>query len=148
MSRLIVVFKTDLYPYVRTTKRQMYVDPAYQKYHAAKQQIRAATADAMYFDEIAKLPKVPLRLALFVNVPGAMHRRDISNILKGVEDGAQHAAYDNDAWIDQVAAVRVQVENREQKAIMIVQPVEEGPASFSTWLAEMEQVAREEGVVV
>jgi Holliday junction resolvase RusA-like endonuclease len=146
MPRLIVLFKIDLYPYVRTTRRQMFKDPAYQKYHNAKQQIRAATVDAMNRGGIEKMPKEPLRLALFVNVPKALHRRDLSNILKGVEDGAQHAAYDNDAWIDEIAACRRQVEDEEARAIMIVQPVSDGPYMFSDWVDEAIDTALDWGI--
>lgn len=146
MPRLIVLFKIDLYPYVRTTRRQMFKDPAYQKYSNAKQQIRAATVDAMNRGGIEKMPKEPLRLALFVNVPKALHRRDLSNILKGVEDGAQHAAYDNDAWIDEIAACRRQVEDEEARAIMIVQPVSNGPYMFSDWVDEAIDTALDWGI--
>lgn len=146
--RLIVVFLIDLYPYVRTTRRQMYVDPAYQKYDAAKKHIRAATVDAMNRQSVEQFAKEPLRLALFVNVPQALHKRDLSNILKGVEDGMQHTIFSNDAWIDQVVVARALVTDREQRAVAVIQPVSDGPASFFDWLADVEKVAKWEEIAI
>ena len=148
MPRLIIPFRVDLYPYVRTTQKQMFKDPNYHKYDNAKKQIRAATVDALSRAGLDMMPKVPLRMALFVNVPGRLHGRDLSNVLKGVEDGAQHAAYDNDAWIDQIVASRHLVEDREQYVLMIVQPISEGPARFSKWHVEVEDLAIEWGLFV
>lgn len=148
MARLVVLFLVDLFPAVRTTQRQKWVDPAYQKYSNAKQQIRAATVDAMNRQGIEQFDREPLRLALFINVPKAMHRRDLSNILKGVEDSAQHVAFPNDAWVDVLTAARVQVKNTPRRAVAIIQPVSEGPTRFLDWLAEAEEAAREQGVVV
>jgi Holliday junction resolvase RusA-like endonuclease len=146
MAKLVVPLRIDLFPYVRTTQRQKWVDPAYQKYSNAKQQIRAATVDAMNRQGIEQFAREPLRLALFINVPKAMHRRDLSNILKGVEDGAQHAAYKNDAWIDQIVTTRYQVEGKEARAVMIVQPVSDGPYMFSNWVDEAIDTALDWGI--
>lgn len=148
MPRLVILFKVDLYPYVRTTQKQMFKDPDYQKYDNAKRQIRASAVDAMGRAGIDKMPKEPLRFALFVNVPARLHGRDLSNVLKGVEDGAQHAAYDNDAWIDHIVASRYLVRGKEQRAIMVVQPASEGPARFSHWHVEVEDLAMEWGLTV
>ena len=147
MAPLFVIFKIDLYPYVRTTQKQKFVDQAYQKYRTSQMQIRAATVDAMVRQGIQKFGREPLRMALIVNVPEGMHRRDLSNILKGVEDGAQGVAYDNDAWIDESYSRRYQVEGREPRALMAIQPISESPVLFHAWVKAVEEHAREWGIL-
>ena len=148
MAMVVVLFKTDLYPAVRTTQRQKFRDPAYAKYHAAKQQIAFAARLAMDDQGVEAFEREPLRLALFVNMPGGMHRRDLSNVLKGVEDGLQHIIYANDAWMDQIFTTRAQVPDREQRAVAVIQPISEGPVSFLHWLNMAAQQAHDQGVIV
>lgn len=147
MALLVVIFKTDLYPYVRTTQRQKFVDRAYQMYRASQDQIAAAVVDAMSRQGIGKFGREPLRLALLVNVPGNMHQRDLSNVLKGVEDGAQGHAYDNDGWIDQVYTRRYLADDRAPRALLALQPISDGPGSFRDWIKEVEILAMDWGIL-
>jgi len=91
-------------------------------------------------------PRVPLRLALFLCVPQSVgHKRDISNVLKGVEDGIQHVVYENDSWIDQVVVTRTI--GKEHRAVAVLEPVQDGPPDFATWIVQAQGAATKRGVL-
>ena len=136
-NRLVVVFDIDIKSYVRTTGKQMWVDPNYKAYAAAKAAMRDVARGVMLEAGICKMPaQAPLRLALFISVPSSVgHKRDLSNILKGVEDAIQHQVYDNDAWIDEIVTTRVV--GKDHLAVVIIEPIKEGPRRFADWVAEV-----------
>ena len=101
----------DIVPYVRTTHRQKFADPRAQNYYASQQDIRRQAKEQMAMRGYTMLPNIPLRMGVVINTSHALHKRDLSNILKAIEDGLQHAVYNNDAWIDEIWCRRVRTPN-------------------------------------
>lgn len=102
-SRLIraafVVFG-DIYPCVRTTQRQKFMDPRWSQYAASQADIRQQVSLQMAAMGRDLFEREALGLGVFVWTTKALHKRDLSNIFKAAEDALQRVVYPNDAWID------------------------------------------------
>lgn len=141
--RLVFVVGGDIYPFTHTTRRQKYADPRYARYHAAKTDIGLQVTQQMAAAGWTKFPRVPLRLAIILNVSGGLHKRDLSNQLKTVEDAIQHIVLDNDAWIDEQYTYRAQAET--DKLLIVI-----GPAILESerWVMRVRQVAEDKGLTL
>lgn len=145
MPRLVILVRGEVVPYTTTTRDSRWRE-RYRRYGRFKGRVKSAVVEQMYHAGIKMSEQEPLRLAVVCNKRSGLHQMDMTNILKGTEDGAQHKAYANDGWVDQEAAMRALAPDLEDDAILlIIQPIDEGPERFSDWLAEVEKTALEWG---
>jgi len=149
MPRMVFLFTRSVVPYTTTTYKGKYVPgTAYQDYAFFKRMVAGDIQADMAANGWERSEGVPLRLAVVYNrgvTSVGLHKRDMTNILKGTEDAAQKHAYRNDAWVDQEIAMRANSENLEDLLLLVVQPIREGPPAFSDWVKEVEQIAKEAG---
>jgi len=95
-------------PYTRMTRRGKYVSERAQAYLASQEAFGWALREAMQAAGVEAMPeKTPLGLLVAVQEDrGGLHDRDLSNVLKAVEDASQGILLKDDRWIDLVLAVR------------------------------------------
>jgi len=134
-----------IYPYTRTTQRQMFMDKRYQKYHYCKQDIAWQVTQIMRTMGWTMLPKsTPLRMALIINTQRGLHKVDRSNQEKAVEDAVQRITFQNDAWIDQTLFHRALTPDRPDQALLVLE-VYDPAKSLPEWAAEIWAMAEHRG---
>lgn len=94
-------------PFVRFTRRGMWVDPEAQEYLASKTSLQVQLHNQMVAQGIAMLPgQTPLRLAIVFYFPAGWHNSDVDNLAKAVADAASKFVYPDDRWLDELYARR------------------------------------------
>lgn len=148
MKRFVLI-EGEIQPYTTTTHRAKWAGrPEYERYKAYKQKVVLACQRAMALSGWDMIEKgIPLRLAVIYNAGqeqgrSTFHVRDMTNILKGTEDGAQGVLYGNDSWVDQEMGFRVLTQEKEDRLLLVVEPVEEGEPTFYSWLYEVYWMAK------
>lgn len=149
---MVFLVKGRVQPWTTTTYKGKFAEGTkYKVYQAFRDRVTVAVNETMQLEGWTMSDGVPLRIAVVYNAgdesPG-LHQRDLTNITKGTEDGAQHKAYRNDAWVDQEAAMRAKVDREEDRLLLFVQPISEGPERFSDWLLLVEVAAQSRGFVL
>ena len=92
-------------PYVRMTQRGKWVRPDAQEYLASKAKMAQQMREQMRGRE--PFGREPLSVVImFAYEKGADHRRDCDNEIKAVLDAANGIVYEDDRWIDRIAAMR------------------------------------------
>lgn len=152
MPRMVFLFAREVRPYTTTTYKGKFVaGTAYQDYSIFKQRVAGDVSADMAANGWERSEGQPLRIAVIYNrgvTSVGLHRRDLTNILKGTEDAAQKVAYKNDAWTDQEIAMRANSEQVGDLLLLVVQPIIEGPKRFSKWVHQVEEIAEEHGFIL
>ena len=96
-----------VHPYTRMTQRGKWTSARAKAYLASQESISWQIKDQMIQNDWAMLPaQQPLAIKLSFVIPRSLHRCDLSNLAKAVEDAAQGVAFQNDCWIDRLEARR------------------------------------------
>lgn len=149
---MIFVLQHDVYPHVRTTQRQKWVDKRFATYMASQNSIRTQVRNQMVANDWVMFPKrTPLILAIYLNVPGKhMHIRDTSNVLKAVEDAMQKTVYSNDAWIDCSFIMRIKQQRLEDLVMVAIDRLDsldmDSVNPVLGWLKSIEQECHHRGI--
>lgn len=96
------------HPYTRTTRKQKWVDARWRTYLASRDKIREQVEDQM---RLKRYTAYETREHLSVHITiftGRLNYNnvDLDNIAKGIIDALQHLVFPNDAWIDELYAIR------------------------------------------
>jgi Holliday junction resolvase RusA-like endonuclease len=95
------IIEGAIYPFVHTTRKQKWVDPRYtEKYVPSQDNIRWQLKQQMATRRWDILDSQPFRMTVMFMVSKALHRTDLSNLTKAIEDAMQGIVFPNDAWID------------------------------------------------
>lgn len=97
--------QSSVYPYVRMTRRGMYVNPRAMAYRAWQEGFRIALRMA-YHDEMFPA-QTPLSVSIKIGEP-ILHTHDIDNSVKAVLDACNGIVCPDDRWIDRLETERVQ----------------------------------------
>jgi crossover junction endodeoxyribonuclease RusA len=93
-------------PYVRMTRKGMWINPRAQEYLASRAALQYQFKTQMRGE---MFDRTPLIVTLII-AEAHIHTHDIDNTLKAVMDAAQGIVYKNDCWVDAVIARRIQGE--------------------------------------
>ena len=107
MSGYCIQLEGCVKPYVRMTRRGMWVKPQAREYLASREalqwQLRRELIDR------PMLPgQTPLSVQLVITHGHGFHNRDLDNEVKAVLDAMNSIVYPDDRWIDDLQAVRMQ----------------------------------------
>lgn len=148
MSKLTLYVPGDIYPYTRTTMRQKFVDEAYAKYTASQCAIRQIVREMMADNDLSPMPDgTPLRLGIIFTVKRRLHKRDLSNMVKAVEDALQGVLFGNDAWIDAIYAERA-IGPADACLIMLETKTGDRPIPLDAWAEKLRRAAEDHGMFV
>jgi crossover junction endodeoxyribonuclease RusA len=103
---MIFTIKGKIQPYTRMTQRGKFVRNDAQLYLTSQAAMQSQFREQMLSRGYEMLDRVPLRLVVGIMVPGALHRCDLSNQIKAIEDALQGIAFGNDCWVDSIDASR------------------------------------------
>lgn len=127
-----LLLEGDIYPYTRTTGRQKFVDLAYKMYQASQNAIRVQAMAQMSATNTRKLPpSTPLRLGIVLVTKSGLHKRDLSNQFKAIEDALQGVVFGNDAWVDVALAERFL--GPENRCLVFIDPIPPGWHEGKWW---------------
>jgi Holliday junction resolvase RusA-like endonuclease len=88
------------------TQRSKWTDRA-KRYLSSQDAIAGQLWRQMRDNDWQALPdNTPLSIRLFVWQPSGLHKCDLSNVLKAVEDAAQGIVFRNDCWVDKIETGR------------------------------------------
>ena len=96
------------HPYTRTTRRQMYVDPRWRAYCDSRGLLRDDLKKQLALHGWTAY-QTGQALSVQIKVFTGKERYnnvDLDNIAKGIIDGMQSVVFPNDAWIDEMYAIR------------------------------------------
>jgi len=102
------VIKHRPHPYTRTTRKQKWVDKRWQAYLDSRAALRADLVEQMAAGEYEPY-ETGEHLSVHITVfTGALNYNnvDLDNTVKGIIDGMQSVVFPNDAWIDELYAIR------------------------------------------
>ncbi len=108
------VYREKIKPYVRMTQKSKYKDPQALQYQTSQEAIGWSLKSQMTHNSYDTLPKkTPLMLAVWFSFPpkSNLHKADLGNLIKAVEDAAQGIVYPNDSWVDAHLSGRYVLEN-------------------------------------
>lgn len=96
------------HPYTRTTKKQQWVDKRWKAYLRSRADLRDDLNRQMAagnYQPYQTRDHLSVHMTVFT---GRMNYNDVDldNIVKGVLDGMQGVVFPNDAWIDELYAIR------------------------------------------
>lgn len=103
-KRLFVSVEGPIKPYVRMTRRSMYVDDQAQEYLASKTALQTQLRAWMSLHEYEPLGREPLRVEILFG--WANHRQDLDNLAKAVLDACNGIVWDDDRWVDDLQVRR------------------------------------------
>jgi Holliday junction resolvase RusA-like endonuclease len=105
---IIVIRDYEIKPYVRMTRKGMYVSKQAQEYLASKEGLQLHYQSTMNKQGFTMLPgQVPLWALIRVTVHKSQgHRADLDNIIKAILDAGNGILYPDDRWIDNIEAIR------------------------------------------
>lgn len=102
------VIKHRPHPYTRTTRKQQWVDERWKAYLASRAELRDDLKEQMAAGGYVAY-ETGEHLSIHITVfTGALNYNnvDLDNTVKGIVDGMQGVVYPNDAWIDELYAIR------------------------------------------
>ena len=105
MTSYQFILQGPIKPYVRMTRRGMWVDPQAQQYLASKDALARAMKSQMQAHGWDMLPE-ETPLLVNITISPAKHNRDLDNEVKALLDAAQGIVFKNDCWVDAITAVR------------------------------------------
>lgn len=114
----------DIKPYVRMTRKGMWVSEQAQEYLASKGTLSSKIKEQMNLQGIDILPaKTPLKISITVYVHTSQgHRADVDNIGKAVLDSCNGIVYPDDRWVDVLDIKRIIGNDRH--LCLCVEPLE------------------------
>lgn len=105
-TALFFTLTTRIVPAVRMTHRGKWTSPRAQEYLASQEALRYQLKQQMRDNGWKMLPaKTPLAVELSVGTD-TLHKADLDNILKAVQDSANKIVFADDCWIDRVKVWR------------------------------------------
>lgn len=144
-DQIVILIKGDLYPYTRTTFKKKFVDRYYQLYRASTADLRQQAHRIIVDQGWNMFPLgTPLRLGVILQVAKGLHKRDLSNQTKAIEDGLQSVALANDCWIDQSYGYRCLGDT--DLCLVFIERLELAPPDDPEWITELHKVAQAVGI--
>ena len=97
-------------PYTRMTRRGKFVVPKARRYLDSQRAMGLILRNQMHVKGYTTIQRgTPLWVSMnFVSIGKPDHRKDLSNLLKAVEDAMNNVVWDDDRWVDVIDAVRTQ----------------------------------------
>lgn len=95
-------------PYVRMTRKGMWVSEQAQEYLASKGRLAAHIKEQMNLQDKESMPrKTPLKIVIRLYAPtDPGHKCDFDNQVKAILDACNGNAFPDDRWVDQIDARR------------------------------------------
>jgi Holliday junction resolvase RusA-like endonuclease len=109
-------------PYVRMTQRSKWVDPQAIEYLASKRQLQWQMREQMREQNWEMIPR-GIPLGVMIGICPVLHNMDLDNQVKALLDAAQGVVFEDDRWVDLIAAVRLDMGKDE--AFLLVRPLAE-----------------------
>jgi Holliday junction resolvase RusA-like endonuclease len=109
-------------PYVRMTQRSKWKDPQAIEYLASKEHLQWQMQEQMREHGWELIPR-GIPLGVMIGICPILHSMDLDNQEKALLDAAQGVVFDDDRWVDLVAAVRLDM--GEDGAFLLVRPLAE-----------------------
>lgn len=95
-------------PYTRTTRTQQWVDERWHRYIQSRDHIRADVREQMAlhgWQQYLTREHLSIHITIVTGSPN-YNNVDLDNEVKGIVDALQHVIFPNDAWIDELYAIR------------------------------------------
>lgn len=96
------------HPYTRTTRRQQWVDSRWRTYLDSRARMRTDLVQQMAqrnYQAYEKGQRLCVHITVFAGAVN-FNNVDLDNIIKSVLDGMQSVVFPNDAWVDELYAIR------------------------------------------